>query len=350
MRADIILDGQWGSTGKGKLAAYLARRMDYSAVVCEYGPNTGHTAVISGEKFVFKVLPVGSLFCNRVYLSPDCVFEIPQLVKELKMVREFRKLDGSGEPRVFIHPLAAIVTPEAIEWEARELKRISSTLKGAGATRAIKSMRTSTVRLAKDEEQLNLLVDPRWEEYFYREEYVLGETSQGFDLSMNWGHTYPYCTGRDITLASSCNALGIHPDDLGDVWGSIRTYPIRVGNTADGHSGPHYPDQEERQWSDLGVEPETTTVTGKIRRVFTFSINQLAKFAHMNRPNRLFVNFVNYLKGADNGKSTLKDWEEWCYRAVSLANQATYAVLGKHLVPEVYLLGTGADDFDMVEL
>lgn len=31
---------------------------------------------------------------------------------------------------------------------------------------------------------------------------------------------------------------------------SLRTYPIRVGNTANGTSGPFYPDSHELSWPE----------------------------------------------------------------------------------------------------
>jgi adenylosuccinate synthase len=79
------------------------------------------------------------------------------------------------------------------------------------------------------------------------------------------------------------------------VWGTLRTYPIRVGNTPGGYSGDIYPDQNEIDWSDIGQAPEFTTVTGRQRRVFTFSRQQLEEAMFMTRPDKLFLNFCNYM-------------------------------------------------------
>lgn len=81
---------------------------------------------------------------------------------------------------------------------------------------------------------------------------------------------------------------------------AIRTYPIRVGNV-DGHSsGDWYPDQEETSWEALGVEPELTTVTQRVRRVATFSPEQFMDAVWANAPDYVFVNFLNYLPGDDS--------------------------------------------------
>ncbi len=95
----------------------------------------------------------------------------------------------------------------------------------------------------------------------------------------------------------------IHPSFLGEVMMSLRTFPIRVGNIVnketgirEGWSGPHYFDQEEVSFEDLGVEPELTTVTKRVRRIFTFSLEQYRQADAANRPSQVFLNFCNYLK------------------------------------------------------
>jgi adenylosuccinate synthase len=80
---------------------------------------------------------------------------------------------------------------------------------------------------------------------------------------------------------------------------SVRTFPIRVGNVPDGYSGDCYPDQVETTWETLGVEPEITTVTKRVRRVFTFSDLQYAEAVSVNRPTHVFLNFCNYLRNFD---------------------------------------------------
>ena len=75
---------------------------------------------------------------------------------------------------------------------------------------------------------------------------------------------------------------------------AVRTFPIRVGNT-ENSSGGWYPDQAETTWEALGVAPETTTVTGRVRRVATWSDMQFREAVQVNQPSAIFLNFVNYL-------------------------------------------------------
>src|SRR5690606_4766955 len=101
---------------------------------------------------------------------------------------------------------------------------------------------------------------------------ALGELPQGFDLSINLGYSYPFCTSRDITPMQFMNDIGLGFAYLGDVYGVIRTFPIRVGNTQKkeileelplfpkddyfgeneiGYSGDYYADQNELTWEKV---------------------------------------------------------------------------------------------------
>jgi adenylosuccinate synthase len=76
---------------------------------------------------------------------------------------------------------------------------------------------------------------------------------------------------------------------------AIRTFPIRVGNI-DGHSsGDWYSDQSEISWDRIGVPPELTTVTKRVRRVATFSVDQFFDACHANDPDFIFISHMDYL-------------------------------------------------------
>jgi hypothetical protein len=68
-----------------------------------------------------------------------------------------------------------------------------------------------------------------------------------------------------------------------------------VGNLEGHSSGEWYEDQQEVTWEALGIEPELTTVTKRIRRVATFSEEQLFEALRANDPDWIAVNFLNYL-------------------------------------------------------
>jgi hypothetical protein len=80
-----------------------------------------------------------------------------------------------------------------------------------------------------------------------------------------------------------------------------------VGNTPDGYSGDWYPDQEETTFEKLGVIAEKTTVTGRVRRVASFSRMQIEEAMAMAMPDEVFLNFAQYDLKATGGASKAID-------------------------------------------
>ena len=76
------------------------------------------------------------------------------------------------------------------------------------------------------------------------------------------------------------------------VYAVIRVNPIRVGNTPSGYSGDIYSDHAETTWEDLGQEPQYTTVTNRLRRVFTYSHEQVEHMINCCKPDVILVNFA----------------------------------------------------------
>ena len=62
-KVNFLIDGQWGSTGKGKLAGYLyTKYKNITVAISDNMPNAGHTFTRDGKNFIFKALPTGVLF------------------------------------------------------------------------------------------------------------------------------------------------------------------------------------------------------------------------------------------------------------------------------------------------
>lgn len=307
-RLNITLDGQFGSTGKGLLNAYIALSAANKPDICisNAAPNAGHTYVdpATGEKRTTFHLPVSGVLCpdSLIYLCAASIIDPELLAHEMAQFQI--------EPaRIIIHPRAAILLPEHTQREMDETSgttALASTRKGVGAALADKIARHAGPRTAAQYyashthgvsiRTLDLDHD------LARGATALMEVPQGFGLSINHGLSYPHCTSRDLTVAAALNDAGVHPAHLGHVTVSLRTFPIRVGNITDdqgqeiGHSGPFYHDSSEIDWSELGVAPERTTVTKRIRRIATFSQHQYADMLRQLRPDTVLLNFCNYLR------------------------------------------------------
>ena len=310
-KASIIIGGQWGSCGKGAVAAWFAakhalRGEVFSIHTTNAGAQAGHTSIhrhTSIHNYIKRVafhLPTASLIAQSygfdyvtTYLNAGSIIDADVLEQELV---------GFNPSKLFIHPNAAVIWQSHRDHEGganSSTTRIASTRKGVGAALADKLMRRGNIAandpyLTRFTRRLDLnqsLADSK---------SVLVEVPQGVGLSLN-GSFYPYCTSRDCTVMQALSDAGIHPSFLGPVVLVLRTYPIRVGNITDdmgreiGHSGGCYEDQLEITWEDIGVEPEYTTVTKRKRRIFTFSEQQAREAMSLSRPDVVVLTFCNYI-------------------------------------------------------
>ena len=294
---DVIVDLQYGSTGKGLIAGYLGVVGNYDMVINANMPNAGHTYIdMAGRTMVHKVLPSGVCGANvkNVMIGPGSVFSVDQLVQELW------KLDGFGYYRwdLWIHENATVLLPAHFDAEQGDdrLASIGSTKQGSAAAMIQKIMRNpirnpTAGALLRSHPQFGgcLLSQKDWLAKIVTADEILLEGAQGYSLGINAGF-YPYCTSRDCTPARFMADCGVPLPYLRRVIGTARMHPIRVA----GDSGGCYSDQKEIQWSDLGVQAEFTTVTKKMRRVFTWSERQMEEAIHACQPDHIFLNFCNY--------------------------------------------------------
>lgn len=296
-KATVLFGGQWGSEGKGAIAAWLALQTPFTIATTNAGAQAGHTSIHLGEKFVAFHLPTVAVYQKDclAYVNAGSIIDVDVLLDEVK------KADIGD--RLRIHPRAAIITPECQEAERAadaSTTRIASTQKGVGEAFARKIRRSGKV--AADEPRL-----ARWiEEIDLNSQMDAGarvvvEVPQGFSLSLNASPFYPYTTSRDCGVAQGLSDAGIHPKFLDQSIMVIRTLPIRVGNIVGengetlGTSGGHFDDHAETSFEALGVPAERTTVTKRIRRIFGFSLDQVEHSIKANRPEIIALTFVNYL-------------------------------------------------------
>jgi len=313
-KASVLLDGQFGSTGKGLAAAYvyekIEKEMDWEKVVCatNAAPNAGHTTVTkNGRKFVtFHMPTMGVLSPNSpIFLNAGAIIDIDILVKEVEDL-------GVNPRRVYIHENATIITHKNKMTEkdkSSSQTKIASTQKGVGAALSAKVDRSGDVAKYHSEDLISYgfnLTDATLNSFIQRGYAAMIETPQGMSLSLNNGF-YPYCTSREVSVSQSLSDAGLHPHILHKTLMTMRTFPIRVGNIVDekghtlGFSGPVYPDQHELNWAvDFPhITPEKTTVTQRVRRIFTFSQMQYYDSLLRLRPDYVHVGFCDYLKDAD---------------------------------------------------
>lgn len=345
-KIDMVMDFQYGSTGKGLIAGYLAKRGDYDTAICSFAVNAGHTYIDKsrGMHLMTQQIPTGALSSStvkQVLIGPGSLIHGPTLLGEIKKYSHLLK-----DKQILIHPHAAVIeeyhTEQEVEWG---MAKIGSTVHGVGAA-AIERIKRNPdnpnvagTRWAGTELGQYVATAEQYRRTLNRAESVLVEGAQGFSLSMYHGQ-YPYTTSRDVTpwqISADC-ALPYRWASYVKVIGSMRCFPIRVNNRT-GSSGPCYPDQEETSFEQLEVEPEFTTVTKLKRRIFTFSQKQAEEAAfHCGGywDTRVFLNFANYTDGTDQLHDIIEKIE-----AHSELNGNP---------PDVAWLGFGPDDEDVATM
>jgi adenylosuccinate synthase len=339
MPTTIVVGGQYGSEGKGKVVALLAHAAHSPWLVRCGGPNSGHTVTIDGKDVIMRQVPSCSepqtaIFC----IAAGCVVDESVLIREVEMLSIERD-------RIIVDPRAVLVTQEDRDAESRKLKQISSTCSGTGAALVRRMSRHSDVRLVKDSAAIRQrccvqTVAPLLHHALDDGANVIIEGTQGFALSLLHGPDYPFVTSRDTTAASFTSEVGLSPLDIKSVVMVIRTFPIRVG-------GPSGPFANEISWEEIrkisgapDVIAEYTSVTKKLRRVARFDLDAVKLACKYNRPTGLAVMGLDRLDYANTG---VTDEANLTSEAHSFLNE-----LEANTGVPVQFAGTGFGTFDTI--
>ena len=80
----VVIGGQWGDEGKGKIADFLAEQADVIARATG-GNNAGHTVVVKDTKFKFHLLPSGTIHKGKLNICGNGMVIYPkQIIKEIE--------------------------------------------------------------------------------------------------------------------------------------------------------------------------------------------------------------------------------------------------------------------------
>ncbi|MNM18820.1 Adenylosuccinate synthetase [compost metagenome] len=330
----VVLGGQIGSEGKGKIAAHIAS--EYQMSVRTGGPNAGHTVIKDGHKYILRLIPCA-------FVNKNCVLAMAagSLINKEVLLQEIENLEINPD-RLIIDPQAGIIEDRHIASEQLLLKNKLSTGSGVGYATSEKALRNDAFKLARDIEELSPYiknVSSLVNKCIDEGGHVLVEGTQGFDLSVHHG-SYPFVTSRDTTSATFCGEVGASPRLVKDIILVVRTYPIRSSN------GPLY---EEISWdevtrlaqSSVNIK-EFTSVTKKVRRVGKFDEELVGRAIQINRPTQLALNFVDYINSID--------FQVKSYSQLSTESKKFIEELERKFGVPVTLLGTGPNQEDIIDL
>jgi adenylosuccinate synthase len=306
----ILVGGQWGDEGKGKIIDLLSEKADM-VIRSQGGNNAGHTVVNAGQEFRFHLIPSGILYPKTTCVIGNGVVLDPRvLLEEMEQVQS----RGISIDRLVISDRAHLIMPwhpilDKLEEEQRGDDRLGTTWRGIGPAYADKIRRigfrvgdlTKTRFLEKKLNfVLNKIKNPILEELYrvpaldlqqildeytaygerlgpyikdifpllqqalHSKQRILLEGAQGSMLDLDFG-TYPYVTSSSPTAGGALTGSGIPPTAVDLTMGVFKAYTTRVGY------GPMPTELDNplgEQIREIGVEYGTTT--GRPRRVGWF--------------------------------------------------------------------------------
>lgn len=329
MPVSIVVGGQFGSEGKGKIAHFLAQKPDVSIAVRCGGTNSGHTVIDkNGIPHVFRQLPTAAILGDLdLALCAGSYVDLEILSKEMKTAKVNPK-------RLIIDPHAVIITDELKEKEASSglIAQIGSTGSGTGAAVMARIQRQKVI-FAKDIPHLADNIKNVNEELHNRikkRQRIVIEGTQGFGLSPLHSGLNPFVTSRDTTAAGFLSEVGLSPLEVDEIILVIRALPIRVG----GSSGPL---PNEIDWNIVSNESgidcycEKTSVTKKIRRVARFNADIVNKAIIANSPSTIIMNHVDLLPKSVSSSEFIK-------------------IINSQLISDINYIGTGRCDNDITRV
>jgi adenylosuccinate synthase len=334
MPVTIVLGGQWGDEGKGKLTDRLAAEADI-VIRANGGANAGHTVQNDQGVFRLHLLPSGILspHCLSV-IGAGVVIDPKVLIEEMDELLA-RDVSLSG---LRISDRAHVVLPyhllaDRLDETRRGADSIGTTLRGIGPAYGDKVLRRGLrmidlIDLESIGESLRREL-PRWNMVLERvydveplefetlaeqlasygellQPYVaptepivagalaegkrlLVECAQGAMLDVDYG-TYPFVTSSATTAAGACQGAGIPPTSVDRVVGVFKAYSTRVG------SGPlptELNDDTGQLIRERGREYGTTT--GRPRRTGWFDAVAARHVVQLNGVTDVAITLLDVL-------------------------------------------------------
>lgn len=327
MARNIVVGGQYGDEGKGKVISYLAL-YDNPSIIARggVGPNAGHEVNYNGKRYPMRMLSCG--FVNeraRILIGAGVVVNPKVFLDEVKMIR-------ADEKRCGIDYRATWLTEEHIKRDREETEsKIGSTNTGCGP--AVMDRARRIAKTVNECHELKPYLTDVVKEV-NQAKNVLVEGTQGFMLSVYYG-TYPFCTSKDTSASSIAADVGLGPKKIDDVIMVIKSYTTRVGG------GPFPVEMPMEEAKKLGIQ-EYGTVTGRPRRTsFDLHWNDLKTAVEINSATMLALTKLDIRFPAN---ARIKKYSDLTSEAKKFINN-----IEKMLDVPVALIGTGKDAEDIID-
>jgi adenylosuccinate synthase len=313
---DVLVGGQFGSEGKGQIAAYIAP--EYECLVRVGGPNAGHKVFEDLSPDTFHILPSGTRRSpnSKIILGPATIISLEVLLHEIQVF--------DIQPDRLVIDCGCTIITEADKKLESQLDQIGSTKQGVGAATS-NNLLLNRLKGTLDHKAINCAklkqyigsAREEFEKLYCRNAKILLEGTQGSLLSLHHG-IYPYVTSRDTSTSGCLSDAGISPRRVRKIVMVTRTYPIRVQNPEGGTSGPFSRSDfdYEISYEELASKSkipindllgtEKTSTTHKQRRIANFNWAIFREACELNSPTVIALTFSDYIN-SENRKSRRYD-------------------------------------------
>jgi adenylosuccinate synthase len=305
----VVVGGQWGDEGKGKVVDLLCPAFRH-VVRFNGGNNAGHTVRFADRHFALHLIPSGILQPEcRCFIGPTVVVDPVALLEELRALEEKAV---SVRARLTVSPRAHLVLPghralDLARESSRGASRLGTTGRGIGPAYEARAARTGVrFGLARNPRRLREAVVAASEELeaalrsypavqvpapeeiertvqaalalapllgdvsralaeaTAAGEPILFEGAQGSLLDLDHG-TYPYVTSSGCLAGFAAPSCGLPARVIDGVLGVFKAYATRVG------SGPFPTELDDATGDYLRQRGnEFGTTTGRPRRTGWF--------------------------------------------------------------------------------
>lgn len=309
MSVTIIVGGQYGSEGKGKVARWVG--MNYG---CDYAVKTGtnnhENAALINPDFKFK------MFSSAVNGNNTTTYVFPAgcLIEKNSFFEEVKKR-GLSKERIVVDPYAKIINRETF----------------------------------KDNPEIYIAISfPEFKEFLGDTKLILGkavdedrdiviEGSQGYGLSPVHSEEHPCGVLKDTTAAGVLSEVGLSPLDIDNIILVIRSYPVltweytleQMKNEIDWNTITERCESVEPIQED-GVVGETSLQES---RVMEFDPEMVRKAILVNNPTHIVLNHADYYD------SSTKDTDDLSEQQIEKISE-----IEDSLDVKIDLIGNGPDN------
>lgn len=288
MSVGIVVGGQYGGEGKGKIVSYLALCDNPDVVAKSSGPNCRHRIYLhDGTSYDLRLLPASVIAGKgRMIFGAGSLIHVETLFSEMNYFH--------CHDRVAVDYRAGVITDSIVRAQRAlpHYQAIGTTYSGTGLASAERSLRRLT--LAKEHPRIQPYlndVPAEIHNVIRAGKSVLVEGGQSFWLS-NYHGDYPYVTSRDTTAAAFASQIGIGLKYVTDIILVVKCFPTRNSSgrlPREIKNMNNHPAMCMREGVEgLGQDERTTQ-----RRIGTFCLEDVSRSAMVNSATQVALTGVD---------------------------------------------------------